>query len=177
MRLPLSPYSMWVASRVHGFSPGASAARAWTPGSAMAAAVNAARRLLTTLFLIAPTAAPADARRCGAPLLPAVGTKLLGRFLRRIFGCHHRLGEGSSLPGFNRRAAGDPRQPQCGHACKRASRRKRHLPVRVESFLQLPPDFAAILVAKASVDGTHGAAPIDHERTRHAFEPIRRPAT
>src|SRR6266853_1785529 len=161
MRLPLSLYSMWVASKIHGFSPGASAARAWTPGSAMAAAVNAANCGL--MRLIAPTAAPADARRCGAALLRAVGAELLGGLVGRIFGRHHRLRQRSALPRLNRRAAGARRQPQCGHACKRASGCERHLrslTVRVEGFLQLPPDLAAILVAKTSVNGTHGAGPI-----------------
>ena len=79
MRLPLSLYSMCVASNVHGFSPGASAARAWTPGSAMAAAVNAANRGL--MRLVTPTTASADARRRGAAFLRTVGATLLRRFV------------------------------------------------------------------------------------------------
>src|SRR6185295_6488344 len=99
MRLPLSLYSRCVASTPHGFSPGASAARACTPGSAIAAAVKAANR-----ELIAPTTASADAGRRRAALLGAVRAELLRRFVRGILDRHHRFGQRAALPGLHGRA-------------------------------------------------------------------------
>src|SRR5262245_39936437 len=101
MRLPLSEYSRCEASARNGVATGASAARACTPGRAIAAAVRAASRPL-----IAATAASADAGGGGAALLRAVGAQLLSFLLRRIVDRHHRLGERSALPRLHRRAAG-----------------------------------------------------------------------
>src|SRR6516225_5857566 len=85
IRFPLSKYSRWDASTVKGLRPG-SAARACTPGRAIAAAVSAARRGL--FALVTPTPAPADTGCGGTPLLRTIRAQLLLFLLRRWVNRH-----------------------------------------------------------------------------------------